>query len=174
MNTAIAPKLLSRIVSLRKIVGDGLSDEELTCLLREEALLAEDGFTFVSLSDGCGTFSVPPQDLAKWYCKNGLITPEKEATARVIAEKCGLSLYEPPDECRPGQYPEIGPSRMVHHLQLTNDLETIAVAHPHYLKIRLFASAEKRPFSLREDIRPLHLPTDLLGQLAALYLDVEM
>jgi hypothetical protein len=173
MNTSTAPKLLRRIVSLRTIVGDGLNDEELTCLLRQEALLAEDGFTFVSLSEGCATFSVPPQEPAKWYRDNGLITPEKEAIARVIAEKCGLSLYEPPNESLPSRSPEFGATRMSHHLELTDDSETIAIAHPHYLKIRLFASAEKRSSLLRGDIRPLRLRGDLLGQLAALYLDVE-
>jgi hypothetical protein len=160
MNTLTAPKLLWRIVCLRTIVGDGLNDEELTGLLRQEALLPEDGFTFVSLSEGCATFNVPPQEPAKWYRENGLITPEKETIAEVVAEKCGLSLYEPPDESLPSQSPEFGSSRMFHHLALTDDSETIVVAHPHYLKIRLFGFVDKRPLRLRRNI---------LEQLAALY-----
>lgn len=149
-------------MSLRAIVGEGLNDEELTGLLRQEALFPEDGFTFVSLSGGYATFSVPPQDLAKWYRENGWIAPEKEIIARVIAKKCGLLLYEPPDECRPFESPEFGSSRMCHHLELADNSVTIVVAHPHYLKVRLFDRAEKIPLPLRGDF---------LEQLAALYLE---
>jgi hypothetical protein len=155
-------KLLWKIVSFRANVGEGLNDEELTGLLNQESLPSEDGFTFVSLSEGCATFSVPRQEAAKWYRENGWVTPEKENIARVIAKKCGLMLYEPPDESIPSQAPELGLSRMVHHLELTDDSETVVVAHPHYLKIRLFGLV---------DNRPLHLRGDILEQLAALYLE---
>ena len=159
MTNPTPPNLLGRIISLRTSVGDGLNDEELTRLLRQEALPSEDGFTFVSLCEGCATFSVPPQDLAKWYPKKGWIATEKEAIARSIAEKCGLSLFEPPDvrfTFRPSG------SEVHHHLEMAYQSEDIVIAHPRYLKIRLFGFADKRP---------LPLPGNLLERLAALYLE---
>ncbi len=154
-----APHLLRRIISLRTTVGNGLNDEELTRLLRQEDLPSEDGFTFVSLSEGCATFSVPPQDPAKWYPEKGWIAPNKEAIARAIAENCGLSLHEPPDE----QF-TFTPSgaEVHHHLEMGYQMETIVIAHPRYLKIRLFGFSGNRP---------LPLPRNLLERLAALYLD---
>ena len=94
MTDPTAPNLLGRIISFRTSVGDGLNDEELTRLLRQEALPSEEGFTFVSLCGGFATFSVPPQDPAKWYPEKGWITLEKEAITRAIAKKCGFSLFD--------------------------------------------------------------------------------
>ena len=159
MTNPTAPNLLGRILSLRETVGDGLNDEELTRLLHQEALPSEEGFTFVSLCGGFATFSVPPQDPAKWYPQKGWIAPEKEAIARSIAEKSGLSLYEPPDErftFKPSG------SEVHHHLEMAYHSEDIVIAHPCYLKIRLFGFADKRP---------LPLPVNLLERLAALYLE---
>jgi len=154
-----APNLLERIISLRATVGDCLSDDELTRLLREEDLPSEDGFTFVSLCQGYATFRVAPQNLVRWYPERGWIAPAKEAIARSIAEKCGFALFEPPDEKFP-----FGPadSEGYHHLEMARDSETIVIAHPRYLKIRLFNPETRRPLSL---------PADLLEQLAALYLE---
>jgi len=154
-----APNLLGRIISFRTGVGDGLNDEELTRLLLQEALPSEEGFTFVSLCEACATFNVPPQDPAKWYPEKGWIAPEKEAIARAIAKKCGLSLCEPPDERFTFRSLE---SEAHHHLEMGYQSEAIVIAHPLYLKIRLFGFANKRP---------LPLPRNLLEQLAALYLE---
>ena len=154
-----APNLLERIVSLRTTVGDGLNDDELTRLLRMEDLPSEDGFTFVSLCQGCATFSVPPQHSVRWYPERGWIVPAKEAIAKSIAEKCGLSLFEPPDEKFSFSPAD---SEGYHHLEMGYESETIVIAHPHYLKIRLFNPETRRPLSL---------PADLLEQLAALYLE---
>jgi len=140
-------------------VGDGLNDDELTRLLHQEALPSEEGFTFVSLCGGCATFSVPPQDPARWYPEKGWIAPEKEAIATAIAKKCGLSVFEPPDERFTFRPPG---SEAHHHLEMGYQTEAIVIAHPSYLKIRLFGFAEKRP---------LPLPGNLLEQLAALYLE---
>ena len=90
------------------------------------------------------------------------IAPEKEATAKAIAEKCGLSLYEPPDEIFVFRSPESDSSKVHHHLEMGSGSETIVIAHPRYLKIRLFEIETKKP---------LLLPGDLLERLAALYLE---
>lgn len=159
MTDPIAPSLLGRIISFRANVGDGLNDEELTALLRQEALPSEDGFTFVSLCEGCVTFSVPPQDPGKWYPENGWIAPGKETIARAIAGRCGLLLCEPPDE----QFTFTAAGAEVHHrLEMGYQSETIVIAHLRYLKIRLFDVATKQP---------LPLPDDLFERLATLYLD---
>lgn len=160
MTTQTATNLLEKITSLRAIVGDRLNDGELARLLCLETIPSENGFTLVSLWQGCATFDVPPQDPAKWYPEKGWITPEKEAVARAIAEQCGFSLNEPPDVSFAFSSPESDSSEVHHHLELGYRSGTIVIAHPRYLKIRLFDIAANRP---------LPLPGNLLEQLAALY-----
>jgi hypothetical protein len=159
MTDATTSNLLETITSLRMAVGDGLNDEELTRFFLQEAFPSEDGFTFVCLCKGWVTFRVPPQNLVRWYPETGWITPAKEAIARSIAEECGLSLFEPPDEKFSYSPAE---SDGHHHLEMSHESETVVIAHPRYLKIRLLDSATQRP---------LKLPKDLLGRLAALYLE---
>src|SRR5690242_5536056 len=89
-------RLLETILAVRSDVGEGLSDDELTLLLRS-ALLTEAGFSFLSFSRGLVTLKVPEQDPTSWYPEQGWIAPEKEMTARAIAEKYELSFYEPVD-----------------------------------------------------------------------------
>lgn len=155
-----SPNLVERIISFRSTVGDGLNDEELTRLLLEEILPSDQGFTFVCFSEGWATFSIPPQDPEEWYPEQGWIAPEKEAVARAIAERSGLSLCEPPDESSTFRSPDSEPSRVHHHLELVEGSETIVIAHLRYLKIRLFGFEARTPLPLRRD---------LLEQLAALY-----
>jgi hypothetical protein len=140
-------------------VGDGLTDEELTRLFLQEVFPSEDGFTFVCLRKGWATFRVPPQNFMRWYPETGWISPAKEAIAGSIAQDYGLSLSEPPDEKCP-----ISPvdSEGRHHLEMSHETETVLIAHPRYLKIRLFDS---------ETHRPLPSPKDLLERLAGLYLE---
>ncbi|MGD1018265.1 MAG: hypothetical protein ABSA12_02990 [Verrucomicrobiia bacterium] len=159
MTDATAPTLLERIFSLRATVGDGLTDDELTHLLRQEGLPSEYGFTFVFLSDGCATFSVPPQDPANWYPEKAWIAPNKEALAKIFAGECGLSLCEPPDDRFTTRAPG---TESHHHLEMGYRSISIVFAHPRYLKIRLF---------IRGTNRPLPLPGDLLERLAPLYLE---
>jgi hypothetical protein len=77
MSTKNNSHLLETILAIRSSVGEGLSDDELTLLLRT-TLLTEAGFSFLSFSRGLVTLTVPEQ---------GWIAPEKEMTARAIAEK---------------------------------------------------------------------------------------
>ncbi len=58
--------------------------------------------------------------------------------------------------------PALADSEGHHHLEMSHGSETVVIAHPRYLKIRLFES---------ETQRPLSLPKDLLERLAALYLE---
>ncbi len=78
--------LLDTILAIRSNIGDGLSDDELTRLLRT-TLLTEAGFTFLSFPKGLVTLTVPERDLTNWYPEQGWIAPAKEKIARALAEK---------------------------------------------------------------------------------------
>ena len=56
--------MLDTVLAIRRSVGEGLNDHELTRLLREHTLLGEAGFGFLSFSEGLVTLLVPEQDLA--------------------------------------------------------------------------------------------------------------
>lgn len=160
--------LLDTIRAIRASIGDGLNDEELTHLLRQATLLTEAGFGFLSISGGVVTLSVPHQDLASWHPEKGWIVPEKERIARAIAEKHGLSLSEPPDELPSFRFPSSDAAGAHHHLELSNRWEAIIVAHPNYLKVRLFGATPASRY-VRDAKETLPLGPDLLQDLSALY-----
>jgi hypothetical protein len=160
--------LLDTIGAIRASVGEGLNDDEFTRLLLKRALLTEAGFVFLSLSEGFVTLSVPEQDLASWYPEKGWITAEKERIAGAIAQKYELLLGEPPDETSSFLFPGSDSPNVHHHLELRNRRETIVIAHPHYLKIRLF-SATSTGQSVSDARRPVLLGPDLLQDLSVLY-----
>lgn len=160
--------LLDTIRAIRMSVGNGLNDDELTRLLRQATLLTEAGFGFLSISGGVVTLSVPQQDLASWHPEKGWITPEKERIARAIAEKHEFSLSEPPDEPSDLRYPCFDEAKAHHHLVLSNRWEAIVIAHPYYLKVRMFgARPDSRYVSDAKESLPL--APDLLQNLSALY-----
>src|SRR5260370_16177121 len=99
--------LLETLLAIQSSIGDGLSDDELTRLLRT-TLLSEAGFSFLSFSRGLVTLTVPEQDLTSWYPEQGWLAPAKEKVARAIAEKYELSIYEPLDKARNVWHPQIG------------------------------------------------------------------
>ncbi len=156
MTEQMTSSLLQRIIFTRKTVGDNLRDEKVTHLLHQEGLPSENGFTFVSVCEGCVTFGVPPQDLVNWYSDNGGIAPKKEALAKAIAQKCACSLTEPLDERSANSHG----AEAHHHLELSRAGQVVVIVHPRYMKIRLFDSWIKRA---------LALPADSLEQLATLY-----
>jgi hypothetical protein len=161
--------LLDALRAARESVGEGLNDDELTrLLLLDTELPTEAGFTFLSFSGGVVTLSVPQQDLAKWYPEKGWIAPEKEKTARAIAEKHQLALGEPPDLASSFHFPNSEEATVHHHLQLGTRRETVVVAHPKYLKVRICRDAAGGIFSMDER-QPLTLGPELLQDLAALY-----
>jgi len=160
--------LLQIIRSIRASVGGCLNEDELTGLLRAEGLPAEEGFTFLCLSDGCVTFKVPRQDPAKWYRESGWLAVEKETIGNAIAKKLGLHVYEPPDASASFRFPMSDKLEMHHHLALGNSWETLISAHPRYLKIRLFSTAMASRH-LSDTTLEVTLGTTVLRDLAALY-----
>ena len=129
--------LLETILAIRSSIGDGLSDVELTCLLRT-TLLSEAGFSFLSFSRGLVTLTVPEQDLTTWYPEQGWIAPAKEKVARTIAEKYELSIYEPLDKASNVWHPPKAPEIAHHHVEMSDRWQTVVVVHPRYLKVRVF------------------------------------
>jgi hypothetical protein len=167
-NSSAGPRLLETIRAVRARVGDGLNDDELTRLLWRDALPSEAGFTFLSFSGGCVTLTVPQQDPADWYPAAGWIVPAKEQAARALAAKYGLSLCEPPDEAARLQCPDADPEPVHHHLEFTNRWEAVIIAHPCYLKVRLYGAASADRYVAGAS-GPLPLGPELLPDLAALY-----
>ena len=161
-------RLLDGIRAIRASVGDGLNDDELTRLLQHLPLPTEEGFAFLSYSDRFVMLSVPQQDLQKWYPEKVWIAAEKEKIARAIAEKYELSLCEPPDLTLSCRFPIPSSTNFHHHLELSNRREIIIIAHPHYLKIRLYDRTPAGLYAAFPQI-PLLLDPKLLQDLSALY-----
>jgi len=165
----VGTHLLDSVIALRASVGDALAEDEFSCLLRESALPPEAGFTFLTFCAGFVTLNVPPQDLADWYPKSGWILPEKDSIARTIAAKYDLFLCEPPDVVTGCHYTGPDAQRVHHHLELGQNREIIVIAHPRFLKVRLYAgkSALLYAHAARSS---LLLDPQLLTDLSALYL----
>jgi len=162
--------LLDVIRAARESVGEGLNDDELTrLLLLDTQLPTEAGFTFLSFSGGVVTLSVPQQDVAKWYPEKGWVAPEKERVARAIAEKYELSLGEPPDLVSSFRFPNSEQVTVHHHLELATRRETVVIAHPRYLKVRIYRDATDGVFGMGTR-NPFELGPELLRDLSALYL----
>jgi hypothetical protein len=159
--------LLDRLRAARANVGDGLNDIEFTLFLQHRGLPAEAGFGFICFSDGFVTLSVPPQDLSTWYPDKGWIRVEKEQIARAIAAKYSIALCEPPDHAPQFVLPSSTCERIHHHLEMTANGQTAVIAHPQYLKIRVFGSTGRSHFSCSQHPLPLH--PELLRDLSALY-----
>jgi hypothetical protein len=168
VSSSIAPHLLDAIVAARVSVGDGLTDDEFTRLVRQTGSPNEAGFAFLSYSDGVVTLTVPEQDLARWHPEKGWIAAEKERIGSAIAAKYGLSLHEPPDRGSSYLYPRRGSPKLHHHLELCNQQDTIIVAHPQYLKIRLFGARSGMLTPGRPQVSLVFEP-ELLQELSALY-----
>jgi hypothetical protein len=160
--------LLDDIRAIRASVGDGLDDNELTFLLQRRDLPTEAGFTFLSFSDGFVTLTAPQQDPADWYPEKGWIVADKERFARMIAQKYDLSLCEPPDDSLHLLVPPADSPAVHHHLEFSNRVETVVVAHPLYLKVRLYGAMPGARYTESAQI-PLVFGSDLLRDLSALY-----
>ena len=160
--------LLDAIVELHGLVGDGLTDQDLTCLLHASGLPTEAGFAFLSFSHHCATLSVPPQDLADWYPPTGWIAPEKERRATAIAAKYQLALCQPPDQ-DVGVFPRLDAPPVRHHLELANAGETVIAVHPCYLRIRLFAALPGTRHLPGAPLLPIPFGPSLLQELSSLY-----
>jgi hypothetical protein len=150
--------LLETIRRIRARAADALTDYELTCFLQRWDLPAEEGFTFLCFHDGCVTLAVPAQDQTSRPPRSAWITPAKERIAAALARKHGLFVSEPPDA--PPAFLSVGAWETHHHLRLSNRKETIIIAYPEFLKIRLYATGTNLD---------LHLAPELLKDLSALY-----
>ncbi len=159
--------MLEKILAIRSSVGEGLSDDELTRLLRT-TLLSEAGFGFLSYSNGLVTLTVPEQDLKSWYAEQGWITPEKEKAARALAEKYELSLYEPVDRSASFLHPSSGPEVVRHHIELVDRRQAVIVAHPQYLKVRLLGKPPHHRYTW-EALSPVLLGPEILQDVSAQY-----
>ena len=160
--------LLDAIRATRESIGEGLNDDEFTRLLRLAALPTEAGFAFLCFCSGIVTLSVPRQDLAAWHPEKGWITPEKARIGKMIADKYGLSLGEPPDQSSSFRFPSSGAANNHHHLELRNRRDAIVVAHPNYLKVRRFGASPESRY-VWDANKPVLLGPDLLQDLSALY-----
>ncbi|MGZ8901460.1 MAG: hypothetical protein ACXW3Z_15320 [Limisphaerales bacterium] len=137
--------LVTELMRYRASIGDGLNEVELTEFLKFRLPAPdENGFCFLCCSNGNVTFSVPPQDPAAWYGEHCTISAGKEKLAKEIAEKHQLTLCEPPDKL---QYGSPGPGDH-RHLEFANRWRSVAVAHPHYVKLRVSGGGE------HEDVVP--------------------
>lgn len=129
--------LLETVRRLKASLGDGLNEAEFNRFLQARNLPLEEGFGFLCFCDGCVTLSVPAQDENSWHPQAGWVGRSKEKTAEEFAEKHGLVLSEPPDV--PATCYTRGAPEAHHHLRFSNRQETVVIAHPNYLKVRLFA-----------------------------------
>jgi hypothetical protein len=137
--------LVTELMRFRASIGDGLNEVELTEFLKSRLPAPdENGFSILCISNGHVTFGVPPQDPATWYGEPCSISAAKEKLAEEIAEKHHLTLCEPPDKLLYGS-PGPGDHR---HLEFANRWRTVAVAHPHYVKLRVCGGGE------HEDVVP--------------------
>ncbi len=149
--------LLEIIRALRACVGDGLSEQELSRIVQAAEVPQEAGFGFRSVQDGFVVLSIPPQDPANWYRENGWITCEKEQAAIGIATKYGLFLFESSDT---GSNPldlESSSPCIRHQIELNDGCDTLVIAHPDRLKVRLFSSTTSMPGFL-QDLSALYQP----------------
>lgn len=162
--------LLETILAIRSSTGDGLSDDELTGLLRT-TLLTEAGFSFLSFSRGLVTLTVPEQDLTSWYLEQGRIAPAKENVARAIAEKYELFIDEPLDKATNVWHPVEPPEVAHHHIEISDRWQTVIVAHPHYLKVRVLGRNGRTRYDWEASI-PVALGPEILQDLSALYAQV--
>lgn len=129
---------LETVKRLRACTGDCLSDEEFTFLMLEKRIRTPNGFRFLCFHNGCVTLGVPDQDENAWHSADHWILDCKEKIAKALAKKYGLMFSKPPDAC----FRVVLPYGMKthHHLQFANRKETVIFVHPHFLKIRLYAS----------------------------------
>jgi hypothetical protein len=155
-----AGNLLETVKYNRAMTGDALEDDEFSFLMLQKHLPTEADFEFLCFRKGCVTLSVPLQDDACWHPAHGWISPEKEKVAALLAKKYKLMLSEPPD----AGLRSLVPCGMAirHHIQLWNRKETIVIAHPEFLKVRLYASDTGLVFppvpGLLKDLAALYRP----------------
>lgn len=152
--------LLDRFKTLRASFGGSLNDDELTRLVRD-MVPAECGFSFLGYSTGFVLLGVPHAKSDGWPNER-----ENEQIARDIAQKHGLHLCEL-GEISPSLNPD-GATQVCQRFELSDGRRTVIVAHPQYLKLRLFVNSPHQRYSW-EPLCPLTFSPDLLQDLSLLY-----
>jgi hypothetical protein len=148
----MAPKTKVLMIIRRTMndVGSSLKEDALSDLIHLQGEGIEHGFRFLRLSDGFAVFGTPRQDRSKWYRRKGWLCPDKEATAASIASKYNLEISEPPDV-------DLGrEDEMHHHCEFYRDGQTMVVAHPSYLKVRISQRPSLPEETLLEDLSALY------------------
>ena len=170
--TQIRPKpcmhLLQAVRSALDAIGDGLNDLELTQFLAHAGLPSEAGFTFLSFANAFVTLTVPPQNEADWYHpERSWLLPGKERIGAAMAQHYGFSMNQPPDKTTSPLPPSPDCPSIRRHLEFADRWQTAIVAHPCYLRVRLYgAICKTRWWEARE---PLSYAPALLQDLSALY-----
>jgi len=159
-----AADLASAAMRLRCCIGDGLNDFEFSEFIKSRLAPSADGFSILSFSEGCFTLSVPRQDTRQWYGEKCAIARPKEDQARAIADRHQLTLCEPPDKL---VYGSPGPNAH-RHLEFANRWNTVAVAHPLYLKLRVCSGGEHHDAPVDSEAAIAQCAR-LLGDLTVLY-----
>lgn len=150
--------LLETVTKIRAEIGDALDNEEFTVFIASKKLPAECGFRFMCFHDDWVTLHVPPQNETQWHDEAGRwIPPAQEQLAKTIAKKHKLMLFEPPDD---STLFAMGSDTRHHHIRFSDHRDTVIIAHPELLKIRLYSSE-------RHLVRP-RIP-GLLHDLSLLY-----
>ena len=142
--------VLAKVRELQTEIGQGVDEAVLTDLLRAEGELEAYGFRFLRISGGFAVFEVPKQNARDWYREGGWPAAAKERIASRIAAKHHLELHEPPDveTVYGGEYR--------HHIVLDSSKDTLVVAHPRYLKIRISRRQGIPGPTLMEDLHSLY------------------
>lgn len=112
--------------------------------------------------------SVPPQNSTTWYPEQGRIEAEKERIAWIISEKYGLSVGKPPDEPLRCLFQRSERTNCHRHLEFANRWETIIVAHPIFLKVRMIGTTSGMRY-VPKGTGPLLFRPELLQDLSTLY-----
>jgi hypothetical protein len=160
------PRLLDQIRMLRQEIGDGLTDDDLTRLIRQTRLVKDTGFEFLSYASGFVTLC-PQSPSSKHQPADTWVSAERARLAATIAAEFGLEVYEPLNRNNTYSFDNAMAS-MGRHFEFTVRQEPIAIAHAAYLKILL-----DMPRSVilrhRSELDRVFTSSILLDELARLY-----
>lgn len=165
VSTSSHETIVEKLLHFRISAGDAVSDEQFTHIAGRFFPPQKEGFSFACFSDGCAVLNVPAQSFDDWYPAGEWISSAKEEIATKIAERFDLCLCEPPDR-RDYILP---PPSTHHHLELISRGESIVVAHPLYLKIRMFSKGNEKIVWGRHEKLPD--PGKIFQELTRLYVD---
>ena len=89
----------------------------------------------------------------------------------LLGGKCELSIHEPLNKATNVWHPVEPPEVAHHHIEISDRWQTVIVAHPHYLKVRVLGRNGRYRYDW-ETFYPVALGPEILQDLAALYSQV--